>query len=100
MSSLRESKRMFGWRPGDILLVKERSGSSFFPNITTQQLRTEEELMEMLQVARNHEDAPFWNGVEKALLWSVLKSVNDGGLKRKKTNRERGKITKRMLRKY
>ena len=71
MPPLRESKRMFGWRPGEILLVKERSSSSFFPNITTQQLRTEEELMEMLQHARNHRDNPFWNGVEKTLLWML-----------------------------
>ena len=71
MLPLRESKRMFGWRPGDILLVKERSGSSFFPNITTQQLRSEGEINEMLQFARNHNDSPFWRGVEKALLWML-----------------------------
>ena len=72
MSSLRESKRMFGWRPGDILLVKERNDSFFsFPNITIQQLRSEEEINEMLQYARNHDDSPFWRGVEKALLWTL-----------------------------
>jgi len=71
MSSINEIKRMFGWRPGEILLVKERSGSSFFPNITTQQLHCEEEINEMLQYARNHDDSPFWRGVEKALLWML-----------------------------
>ncbi|RLG41209.1 MAG: hypothetical protein DRN78_04525 [Thermoproteota archaeon] len=62
---------MFSWKPGDILLVKEHSSSCFFPNITIQQLRSEEEINEMLQYARNHDDSPFWRGVEKALLWML-----------------------------
>ena len=71
MSSLRETKRVFGWKPGDILLVKARSNSCFFPNITTQQLRSEEEINEMLQFARNHDNSPFWRGVEQALIWML-----------------------------